>query len=288
VVTLLAPSSSGAALLGGGPADAQRLLGWDRAEMAALLTADGPGPGALADELAGFDAAIAYTRSPDLVRTLEKRIPRVVAHDPIPPAQGAHASEWLARPLAGLGLDADGFPPPCAPSPEEAAAAASLAGELGPAFLAVHPGSGSREKNWPAERFASLVRAMAAGAPWLLVAGPADAAAVAPLDAVPGRRGAPGLPLRVLGALLSRARLYVGNDSGVSHLAAAWAAPTLALFGPTDPAVWAPQGARVSVVRSPTRAMSDITLHDVLDAARSLSSSWPPRPTSSVPSRPCS
>ena len=53
------------------------------------------------------------------------------------------------------------------------------------------------------------------------------------------------LPLRVLGAVLARAGLYVGNDSGVSHLAAACGAPTLALFGPTDPALWAPVGPRV-------------------------------------------
>jgi heptosyltransferase-3 len=273
-VTLLAPPSSGAALLGEGPADAPRLLSWDRADMAALLTPGGVESGRLADELSGFDAAVAYTRNRDLVRNLGRRIPRVVAHDPWPPAEAGHASQWLARPLAALGLDVTAeLPPPCSASPEEAGAAAALASELGPAFIAVHPGSGSQEKNWPAARFASLVRALAVGAPWLLVEGPADAAAVAPLTAVPGGLGAHGLPIRALGALLAQARLYVGNDSGVSHLAAAWGSPTLVLFGPTAPAVWAPQGERVVVVRSPTRGMSDIALDEVLDAARLLSAS---------------
>jgi ADP-heptose:LPS heptosyltransferase len=50
-------------------------------------------------------------------------------------------------------------------------------------------------------------------------------------------------------ALLARCRLYVGNDSGLTHLAAAVGAETVAVFGPTDPAVWAPRGSRVRVVR---------------------------------------
>jgi ADP-heptose:LPS heptosyltransferase len=67
----------------------------------------------------------------------------------------------------------------------------------------------------------------------------------------------------VLGTLLSRAGVYVGNDSGVSHLAAAWGAPTLALFGPTDPAVWAPLGPHVRTLRSTTGAMDGLSVDAV-------------------------
>ena len=52
-----------------------------------------------------------------------------------------------------------------------------------------------------------------------------------------------------LACWLARARLYVGNDSGITHLAAAVGTPVLALFGPSDPAVWAPRGANVRVAR---------------------------------------
>lgn len=48
---------------------------------------------------------------------------------------------------------------------------------------------------------------------------------------------------------LAAARLYLGNDSGVSHLAAAVGCPTVAVFGPTEPRVWAPRGARVKVLK---------------------------------------
>ncbi|MEE9264659.1 MAG: glycosyltransferase family 9 protein, partial [Vicinamibacteria bacterium] len=49
-------------------------------------------------------------------------------------------------------------------------------------------------------------------------------------------------------SVLSQAGVYVGNDSGVSHLAAASGAPTIALFGPTDPSMWAPLGPQVEIL----------------------------------------
>ena len=54
-----------------------------------------------------------------------------------------------------------------------------------------------------------------------------------------------GLALEELAGVLASASLYLGNDSGVTHLAAAVGAPTIAVFGPTDPVIWAPVGPRV-------------------------------------------
>lgn len=269
VVALLAPPP-GRALEGGGPSDAQRLIDWDRSATAGLFTSDGRGPDDLRAELAGFDVAIAYTRNADLIRNLASVVPRVLAHDPLPPGSSEHASVWLARPLDSLDIPADQPPLPCTPSSSEMEHARAVRGDLPHGFLAVHPGSGSPEKTWPAEMFASLIHASARGRPWLLVEGPADSASAAPLAAIPGMRLARELPERVLGTLLADARLYVGNDSGVSHLAAAWGAPTLALFGPTDPDVWAPQGPRVRVLRSPTGSMPALSPERVLDELRSF------------------
>jgi ADP-heptose:LPS heptosyltransferase len=141
---------------------------------------------------------------------------------------------------------------------EEIRAAECVLSLLPPAFLAVHPGSGSPRKNWPAENFAVVVAACAADARWLLVEGPADSVVTSTLRSLRGAVVASDLPPRVLGAALARSGAYVGNDSGVSHLAAAWGAPTVALFGPTDPARWSPVGEDVRVVTSPTGAMDGI------------------------------
>jgi heptosyltransferase-3 len=69
-----------------------------------------------------------------------------------------------------------------------------------------------------------------------------------------------------LARFLAGARAYIGNDSGITHLAAAVGIPTIALFGPTDPAVWAPRGKAVRVIHAPN--MSDISPQSVLDALR--------------------
>ena len=73
------------------------------------------------------------------------------------------------------------------------------------------------------------------------------------------------LPLPGLAAALARGRLFLGHDSGVSHLAAALGTPCVLLFGPTDPAVWAPPGAHVRVIRRGA-ALDSIAVGDVVEA----------------------
>jgi ADP-heptose:LPS heptosyltransferase len=182
-----------------------------------------------------------------------------------------HVATWLSTPLSALGVDApDGRLPVLRPTPGEREAAAPLLERLPRGFLAIHAGSGSPAKNWPADRFAALAEALSAGRPWLLVEGPADAATVRWLRDRPNVVPAASLPPRVLGAVLAEAGAYVGNDSGVSHLAAAWGAPTVALFGPTDPEVWSPLGPCVTIVRSTDPSMASIALADVENAARRI------------------
>jgi hypothetical protein len=273
-VGLLAPSGAGSALIGPGPGEAQELLPWESAETAALFAGGVASP--LRGRLAAFDAAVAYTRSADLVHNMGRIIPRVVVHDPAPPAGEGHASRWLARPLAALDVAGGGDEPPTLQATSaEREQAAALRGDLPERFLAVHPGSGAIAKSWPPDRFGGLIDALGPGR-FLLVEGPADAGAAAALR---GRRGAVlarGLPPRVLGALLARAAALVGNDSGVAHLAAAWGAPTVALFGPTDPGVWSPVGPRVTIVRSPSGRMDGITVDTVRAAVAPLVGGPPP------------
>jgi heptosyltransferase-3 len=164
------------------------------------------------------------------------------------------------------GADPDPLPPPLTSTSQEEDAAASLLRGLPPGFLALHPGSGAPAKTWPTDRFLALAAVLSPGRPWLLVRGPAESAVSAP----PGAVVAHELPLRVLGAVLARAGLFVGNDSGVSHLAAAAGAPTLSLFGPTTPEVWSPLGPRVVTLRAPGGAMSEISVDEVAAKAAAL------------------
>jgi heptosyltransferase-3 len=118
----------------------------------------------------------------------------------------------------------------------------------------LHPGSGGRHKIWPLQRWWHLIQWLMGdcGVPVLLSLGPADEV-VLPLAASAERAGAhliSDVSLPRLAALISRCRLFVGNDSGVTHLAAALGVPTIAIFGPTSPDVWAPRGKNVQVIQS--------------------------------------
>ncbi len=265
-VLLIAPGASGAALVGTGPTEVDELFAWERPEVSALFAGVASGP--LRDRLRGTVLTVVYSRSAELARSLGAAVPRVIVHDPAPPGD-VHASQWLAQPLAAMGLSAPGELEPIRPTLAEATEARKILALLPERFLAIHPGSGSPRKNWPAERFAAVLDSLALPRPWLLVEGPADAAAAAPLAQRPGAVLTRGLGVRELGAVLARAGLFIGHDSGVSHLAAAWHAPTLTLFGPTDPARWAPVGPRVHVLRAPRGQMEALSVDEVLSAVRS-------------------
>jgi ADP-heptose:LPS heptosyltransferase len=143
--------------------------------------------------------------------------------------------------------------------------AAPFAPEAGP-LLAIAPG-GDEAKRWPAERFAAVARRLASGPlaqAHIVVLGaspqdtPLTRAIVSSLDAdgVEARDLGNGLDLLASAALLERATLCIGNDSALTHIAAAAGAATLALFGPTDERVRAPYGVRVRTLRG--RSLEDI------------------------------
>ncbi len=271
-VTLLAPAP-GALLVGAGAAEVDAHLDWDAKDAATLLGGGRLPAGALREALARCDVALAYSRSVALAHGLARLVPLSLACDPQPP-DDVHAAHWLARPLATIGLDVGSAPPERRPTSEDLDAARPWLERLGEGFLALHPGSGSRGKNWPFERFLELADRLARDEPWLLALGPAEAALAgatrAGQAALERAVVARDVPLRVLAALLSRAGRYVGNDSGVTHLAAACGAPTLALFGPSDPRVWAPDAPGAVALRAPTPALETLTLDAVERAARGL------------------
>jgi ADP-heptose:LPS heptosyltransferase len=119
------------------------------------------------------------------------------------------------------------------------------------AVLALAPGSGSREKNWPEEFFVEISGwwQQAIGGTVLVLEGPVEEERGATQRLRECCVTLSGLTLSNLAAVLSRSQLVLGNDSGVTHLAAAVGVPTIALFGPSDPAQWAPRGPSVVILR---------------------------------------
>ena len=120
--------------------------------------------------------------------------------------------------------------------------------------IILHPGSGSRKKVWPLRNVLDLFRHLQTqlGGKFLIVLGPAEGREVQ--QAFEGLTSpylilAKGLPLVQLASVMKGCRLFIGNDSGISHMAVALGLPTLAIFGPTDPRVWSPRGEKVEIVR---------------------------------------
>ncbi len=132
----------------------------------------------------------------------------------------------------------------------------------------VHPGSGSREKCWPVERFVKVIEKLKRKKREVrVIIGEVERerfteAQIASLEKAAGspvRRPATYVELF---NQLRTASLFIGNDSGPSHLAGVVGLPTVALFGPTNPAVWKPMGPRVRVLHRP--ALDEISVDDVM------------------------
>jgi len=229
-----------------------------------------PGEPPSDDRFSPIGGAVAWGSDPDGV--LEGALRRrgaeyvLVAQSRPPDGSPTHIARHLLQTLAPLGIaDEPSLLPSIEIPPEAESAATEALAEAGLAsgeFVVVHPGSGSPRKNWPAERFGALLRRLDTETTLtpILLTGPADDDAVARvLAGLP--RPVPvllGFSLLVVAAVMARARAYLGNDSGPSHLAGMLGIPTLALFGPTDPAVWSPLGPGVQTLRHQPLADLDV------------------------------
>jgi heptosyltransferase-3 len=115
--------------------------------------------------------------------------------------------------------------------------------EDGRPFALIHPAAAFETKTWTAENFARVVEHLAArGIASVAVAGPGEAGVVADVGAlcVAPLAGFTDLSLPELTALAARARVFVGNDSGVAHVAAAVGVPQVVVFGSSNVAHWRP------------------------------------------------
>ncbi|RJR33839.1 MAG: glycosyltransferase family 9 protein [Deltaproteobacteria bacterium] len=233
---------------------------WDSAGAvwSPLFTADSPLPPMLTERLAAFQLALVFSPRPHpamLSRLAQAGIPAVIWLPSWPVSRQEPVGAFLAGHLAGLGISVptESFRLVIAEKWQDQAPELSGPGP----FLAVAPGSGHPCKNWPLSHYYEVTRDLA----WqhklriIWLAGPAEEAILPYLQGIATAQDhllLANLPLTAVAAALSRCRLYLGGDTGLTHLAAAAGVPkVLALFGPTDPLVWAPQGDGVRVLRGP-------------------------------------
>ena len=204
---------------------------------------------ASASFFAGFAVIVSYLYDPDHIfqdNVAGCTKAQFIAGPHRPDERGAlHATETFLTPLQRLAIfDADSTPrlepDPDVPGPGR--------------WIAAHPGSGSESKNWPERRWAELLQTLLThfDRRILLVGGEAEGdrlerlAQQLPADRI---RLARSLPLDALASLLRACELFVGHDSGITHLAAAVGLPCIALWGPSNPTVWRPRGDHIVLVQ---------------------------------------
>jgi len=230
----------------------------DQAEMAYFYAEEASLPSRLSSFFFSFGAVLSFGGAGGniLAKNMKRAgAGRVISIPPFPPeALRVHLSDYLVESLRREGIEGENT---CAPLElaEEAVTGAQgfFAGwgvREGTRMLAVHPGSGSPGKNWAPEKFAMVADWAAERAEILLLSGPAERGAEEIRKAM--KKASPlvadTLPLVRLAGVLKWSRAYLGNDSGITHLAASLGVPTVALFGPTDPAVWGPRGIALRIL----------------------------------------
>ncbi len=169
-----------------------------------------------------------------------------------------HTAEHMASAMFWLGV-------PQQEIPRAKLVAAAAPNDMRP-YVVIHPFALFPEKVWPAERFLGVARHLRddQGLEPIFLAGPAD-----DVSAFGQFRVMRNAPLADVKSLVSGASLFIGNDSGPAHVAAAFGIPVTVLFGPSDPVTWAPWRTESRVLTSP-EDIARIQISDVVAATETL------------------
>ncbi len=195
------------------------------------------------------------------------------------PELEGHAVDHNLAPLAAVGIDTQDRSTVLVPAAKERAVAEDIAKDVPGAdpLILMHPGAGKIVNLWPTERFAAVAaHFVRAGRRVLVLQGPADAhvmeafrqemCGLLPNDLHSAWTELPPVTVGVCAALLERADRFLCNDTGLMHVAGAVGAPTLALFGPTDPASWAPRHHALRPLRHESGELQALDIDQVLQA----------------------
>jgi heptosyltransferase-3 len=187
----------------------------------------------------------------------------------------ASAAHQLAKPLEGLALYLEKPFVDLRFDEEESKASPA---QFGSPLIALHPGSGSPRKNWSQVAWIEVAQQLSEhidGAEFLIVSGEAESEVIdgfltALANAGIAFQSARELPLPELGARFRLCQLFLGHDSGMSHLAAACGLSCVLLFGPTRAQVWAPQNPAVQVIDAEGGDLQKIEVAHVVEAAQAV------------------
>jgi heptosyltransferase III len=260
---------------------AQAVRSIEYGSLASFFAKNSELPAELPGYFASFDLIISYLYDPD--RIFESNLHRCGVENLFcGPAKivekGGHAARQLAQPIEQLGITVADLAEEIFLSVDDRQFAQEFLRNSSRSIVAIHPGSGSKEKNWPLENWIELVSGkggstkatgelghMGKQFSLVVVSGEADKAQTAQLEynwKDRDFRFAKNLPLPHLAAVLEHT-IFVGHDSGISHLAAAAGANCILLFGPTDPNVWAPRNENVHVLRAQSGRLNNLDVAQV-------------------------
>jgi heptosyltransferase III len=223
-------------------ADCVRAIGSTGLDLVAVGDLDIPAP--LRASLTGFDSIVSWygANRMEFREVLRSLGVECDFYRALPPADfDGHATDFFAQQVgAPLGL-----------TPKIGIMASGHR-----STVVIHPFSGSARKNWPLGRFRELASRLSRQVEW--TAGPEEKLPEATrFD-----------DLGELAQWMAGADLFIGNDSGITHVAAALGMRTLALFGPTSPRTWAPRGENVQVLHADP--LQRLSVESVLEAANRL------------------
>jgi heptosyltransferase-2 len=223
----------------------------------------------LTDYFGSFDLIVSYLFDPGRIfqDNLRRCGIKMLISGPSKLSGHEHAAIQLARPLEQIGLHLENSAARIYPTEEDRELAGNVLANSSKPIIALHPGSGSETKNWPIEKWEKLGQHLfSTGRTALVVGGEADEERLRLLeDAWSDKpvRFAKNLALPHV-AVLFEDSVFIGHDSGISHIAAAVGARCVLLFGPTEPAVWAPANENVTVLRAPDRNLNSLAVDDVM------------------------
>jgi len=263
----------------GYPAIASLALHWNIVDRVAALEHAGLArffvPGAALDPVwsaffAGFDVIISHLYDPDgfFAENLRRAGARTLVSGPHKPTDdGPHAVRQIAARLESIGIKVD--------LRDRRPFRNRITQPSSEGTVAIHPGSGSPRKNWPIRNWREVCirRHTERGDRFLLISGEAENGFIDSFKLMLRDDGVPfehveNQSLPELADRLGACRVFIGHDSGISHLAAACGVPCVLAFGPTNPEVWAPWQEDVRIVIAPEGDLDRLDSAVFLDRMR--------------------